>query len=196
MQIIGLCRFSYRAMGSFQVEHDSVEERSAFLYQTKRMEERFRHFETIMLPSIAAQTEGDFTFVIVIGDNLPDIYQERLFDLCAPIPQIVIQAHAPADHRETMQKAFNAVRVKSDNPVCNFAMMMTMRLVKLSLNTSSKQHRTVSRFWRATSSSRLIIPEGSWCAPVPKDCYLKRRFIRIGVLHWAWLSHRIFANAS
>jgi hypothetical protein len=120
MQIIGLCRFSYPAMGGFQVLHDSVEDRSAFLYQAKRMEERFRHFETIMLPSIAGQTEGDFTFVIVIGDNLPDLYQERLFDLCAPIPQIVIQAHAPADHRETMQKAFNTVRVKSDLPCLQF----------------------------------------------------------------------------
>lgn len=86
MQIIGLCRFSYPALGGFQVEHEGVAERSAYLYEPARMDERFRHFETIMLPSIAAQTEKDFTFIIVIGDNLPDLYQERLFDLCADIP--------------------------------------------------------------------------------------------------------------
>jgi hypothetical protein len=73
-----------------------------------------------MLPSIAAQTDGDFTFVIVIGDNLPEVYQERLFDLCASVSQIVIQAHAPADHRETMQKAMNSVRVKTEAPCLQF----------------------------------------------------------------------------
>lgn len=120
MQIIGLCRFSYPALGGFQVEHEGVEDRSAYLYRPERMEERFRHFETIMLPSIAAQTETDFTFVIVIGDNLPEKYQERLFDLCAPIKHITIQAHAPADHRETMQKAINAARMRSDAPCLQF----------------------------------------------------------------------------
>lgn len=120
MQVIGLCRFSYPALGGFQVEHDSIEARSAFLYSAERMEERFRHFETIMLPSIGAQTDSDFTFVIVIGDNLPDIYQERLFDLCAEVPQIIIQPHAPADHRETMQRAMNAVRKKSGAPCLQF----------------------------------------------------------------------------
>lgn len=120
MQVIGLCRFSYPALGGFQIKHDSAEERSAFLYQAKRMEDRFRHFEAITLPSIAAQSEKDFTFVIVIGDNLPDTYQERLFDLCAPVPQILIQAHAPGDHRETMQKAINTVRKKSDAPCLQF----------------------------------------------------------------------------
>lgn len=120
MQVIGLCRFSFPALGGFQVEHESAEERSAFLYRAERMEERFRHFETIMLPSIAAQSDRQFTFVIVIGDNLPVPYQERLFDLCAPIPQIVIQAHAPADHRETMQKAINAVRLKTEAPCLQF----------------------------------------------------------------------------
>ena len=120
MQIIGLCRFSYPALGGFQVTHEDVEDRSAYLYRPERMEERFRHFETIMLPSIAAQTETDFTFVIVIGDNLPEIYLERLLDLCAPIKQIVIQPHTPADHRETMQKAMNSVRDKTGAPCLQF----------------------------------------------------------------------------
>ena len=120
MQVIGLCRFSFPAMGGFQVEHESTEERSTYLYRAERMQERFRHFETIMLPSIAQQSDTDFTFVIVIGDNLPDIYQERLFDLCAPYPHILIQAHAPADHRETMKTAFNSVRTKTDAPCLQF----------------------------------------------------------------------------
>ncbi|MEX0310749.1 MAG: glycosyltransferase, partial [Tateyamaria sp.] len=30
MQIIGLCRFSYPAVGGFQVEHDTVDARIAY----------------------------------------------------------------------------------------------------------------------------------------------------------------------
>lgn len=120
MQVIGLCRFSYPAQGGFQVEHKSIEERSAYLYQADRMEERFRHFETIMLPSISAQSDTNFTFVIVIGDNLPEPYLERLLDLCAPFPQIVIKAYAPADHRSTMQKAINWARRDPDELCLQF----------------------------------------------------------------------------
>ncbi len=120
MQVIGLCRFSFPAMGGFQVEHETPEERSAYLYRPERMQERFRHFETIMLPSIARQSDLGFTFVIVIGDNLPDIYQEQLFDLCAPYPHILIQAHAPADHRDTMKAAMNSVRTDDRAPCLQF----------------------------------------------------------------------------
>lgn len=120
MQVIGICRFSYPALGGFQVEHDNADERSAYLYRPERMEERFRHFETIMLPSIAGQSDGQFAFVIVIGHNLPEIYQERLFDLCAGVPQIVIQAFEPAGHREVMQRAINKVRVKDSAPCLQF----------------------------------------------------------------------------
>ena len=49
MQVIGLCRFSYPAIGGFQVEHADPAARSAYLYAPARMEERFRTFskETI-----------------------------------------------------------------------------------------------------------------------------------------------------
>ena len=120
MQVIGICRFSYPALGGFQVEHKTIEERSAFLYSKKRMEERFRHFETITLPSIAAQTDKDFTFLIVIGDNFPEIYHERFFDICTPVPQIVVQAYAPAPHRETMLSAMNSVRKRTGEPCLQF----------------------------------------------------------------------------
>jgi hypothetical protein len=43
MEVIGLCRFSYPAIGGFQVEHETLEERIAFLYADKRLEERFRY---------------------------------------------------------------------------------------------------------------------------------------------------------
>lgn len=122
MQVIGLCRFSYPAEGGFQVEHDTLAERIAYLYAPERMEERFRTFETITLPPLRAQTDGDFTFLIVIGDSLPRAYNDRLRALVADLPQVVIQSHAPGPHRQVMQQALNSVRRFDKDPCLQFRM--------------------------------------------------------------------------
>ncbi|WP_120499857.1 glycosyltransferase [Roseovarius sp. EL26] len=103
MRIIGLCRFSYPALGGFKRMHDSIAEREAYLYNPERMELRFRHFETLTLPSIQAQQDEDFTFLIMIGENMPRPDLERLQDLVAPVPQIKI-VHTPVmKHRHAAQ---------------------------------------------------------------------------------------------
>ena len=78
MQVTGLCRFSYPAEGGFQVEHGSAEARMAYLYAPARMEARLRQFETICLPGLRAQTDPDFTLLVLIGDTLPARYRNRL----------------------------------------------------------------------------------------------------------------------
>ncbi|WP_136636890.1 glycosyltransferase [Pseudooceanicola onchidii] len=112
MQVIGLCRFSYPALGGFQVEHDDPATRAAYLYAPDRMEARFRTFEAFTLPGLRAQTDPDFTFLIVVGDDLPAAWRTRLDRLTADIPQVVIQAHPPGPHRKVMQAAINSVRDK------------------------------------------------------------------------------------
>ncbi len=110
MQVIGFCRFSYPAEGGFQVEHDTTEARAAYLYAPGRIEERFRHFETICLPSIRAQTDPDFLFVILIGDAMPAPLRARLAALTAGMPQVRILARPPGPHRKVCQQAINSVR--------------------------------------------------------------------------------------
>lgn len=105
MRVIGICRFSYPALGGFKRMHDSIAEREAYLYATDRMALRFAHFEALVLPSVRAQTDGDFTFLIVIGQNMPARWLERLHDLCAPVPQIKITQRAPLKHRLALQLA-------------------------------------------------------------------------------------------
>lgn len=122
MQVIGLCRFSYPGIGGFQVDHPTLEERIAYLYAPERMEERFRTFETITLPSLRAQTDGDFTLLVVIGDSLPAPYRARLEALLAGLPQAVLQAHAPGPHRKVMQAAINSVRRDTGAPCLQFRM--------------------------------------------------------------------------
>ncbi|UWR11921.1 putative rhamnosyl transferase [Sulfitobacter mediterraneus] len=122
MQAIGICRFSYPGDGGFQVEHDSLKARMDYLYAPARMDERFATFETMMLPPLRAQTDGDFTLAVVIGESLPDQYRDRLEALLADMPQAVILPRAPGPHRKVMQDAINSVRRFDDAPCLQFRM--------------------------------------------------------------------------
>ena len=120
MQVIGLCRFSYPGFGGFQVHHDKIEDRIAYLYQADRLEERFRLFETVALPSIREQTDQDFELVILIGDSLPRHHAQRLSDMVADCKQIRIEAHPPRPHRELMKEVLNRSRKDPNAPCLQF----------------------------------------------------------------------------
>lgn len=107
-QVIGLCRFSYPALGGFQRGQGSPAERARFLYAPARLEERFRLFQALALPAIRGQTDPDFTFLVVIGADFPQ--RPRLEALLADVPQAVLRAYPPRPHREVMQEAIASVR--------------------------------------------------------------------------------------
>ena len=110
MQVIGFCRFSYPAEGGFQVEHDDAAARAAYLYAPERIEARFRQFETICLPGIAAQTDPDFLFLVLVGEAMPAPLRARLERLLAPVPQARIVARPPGPHRQVCQEVINDAR--------------------------------------------------------------------------------------
>ncbi len=120
MRTVGICRFSYAGEGGFKVGHADHASLEAFLYAEARMEERFRLFEAITLPCVAAQTDPDFTFLIVTGAGLPKQYLERLQQLTAAIPQCVIKQYPPRQHRRIMRKAINEWRGAPDEPCLQF----------------------------------------------------------------------------
>ena len=120
MQAIGLCRFSYPALGGFQVEHDSTAERIAYLYQDARIEERFCLFETVALPCLRAQTDQDFSLIIVIGDQFPKHHEARLKAMVADIPQILIHKEPPRNQREVMKEILNEARLYPGEPCLQF----------------------------------------------------------------------------
>lgn len=110
-QVIGICRFSYPAIGGFQVKHTDSKERAEYLYSASRLDERFRIFQSITLPSLKAQTDADFSFLIVVGNDLPKFRHDQLRDLTRDVPQIVVKAFEPGQHRKVMQDAINSLRV-------------------------------------------------------------------------------------
>jgi hypothetical protein len=120
MQVIGLCRFSYPAIGGFQVEHETIEERIAYLYGAQRLEERFRLMEAVALPCIKAQTDPDFELIIVIGDQLPKPHHDRLHDITSDIPQVRIVAEPPRPQREVMKEILNRAFKDPSAPCLQF----------------------------------------------------------------------------
>lgn len=122
MQVIGLCRFSYPALGGFQVEHATPQERAAYLYAPERMEIRFRTFEAFTLPPLRAQTDPDFLLGVVIGEDLPARWRDRLEALLEKIPQSVLMPRAAGPHRPVMQEAINSMRDRRKEPCLQFRM--------------------------------------------------------------------------
>ena len=120
MQAIGLCRFSYPALGGFQIKHETTEGRIAFLYAEARLEERFRLFENVALPCLRAQTNEDWEMIVVIGDSLPTAHVDRLRDLVSAMPQITIQVHEPRPQREIMKEILNRARKDPSQPCLQF----------------------------------------------------------------------------
>ncbi|SHI07870.1 putative rhamnosyl transferase [Marivita hallyeonensis] len=116
MQTIILCRFSYPAEGGFQVDHDTVSDRRTYLYDPDRMALRFALFEHFCLPGLKAQTDPDFSFVILTGTCLPDIYRQRLDALLSDMPQARVVAKEPGPHRQVCQSVLNAARKHINKP--------------------------------------------------------------------------------
>lgn len=122
MQVIGLCRFSYPALGGFQVEHETIAEREAFLYDPQRLEERFRMFEALTLPPLRSQSDPDFTFAVVIGTSFPTAQRARLEALLADLPQAVIIERPPKRHRPVMKEILQELRDPHGQPSLQFRM--------------------------------------------------------------------------
>ncbi len=75
MPVIGITRFSllFDERNYFaEMEGLSLDQRRARLFAPSRMEDRFRHFEALCLPSLLAQTDPRFRGLILYSTELPD----------------------------------------------------------------------------------------------------------------------------
>tara|TARA_R110002072_G_scaffold107993_5_gene234549 strand:- start:346 stop:1152 length:807 start_codon:yes stop_codon:yes gene_type:complete len=157
MQAIGLCRFSYPALGGFQVHHDSIEDRIAYLYEEHRLEERFQLFETVALPCLKAQTDPNFSLIIVIGDQFPTHDEKRLEKMIADFPQALIHKEPPRNQRKVMKEILNEARLDPSEPCLQFryddddavAVDFIERLRKATHDCAPllKQHKIVAFDW-------------------------------------------------
>lgn len=97
VQMLGLCRFSYLGGAGYQVRHDTIEARRAFLYDPDRLARRWFWFENVVLPPLLAQTDPDFTLVLMTGPDLPEPYLSHLRELTGIAPQFRLSLIPPMD---------------------------------------------------------------------------------------------------
>ncbi len=69
--IIGVVRFSYPSSNGFRLMDKQPARRIAALYDKARLEQRFHLFEGLTIPSLVAQSDGDFTLAVLVGSDLP-----------------------------------------------------------------------------------------------------------------------------
>lgn len=106
VQMLGLCRFSYVGLRGYQKEHDSFDVRRAFLYDPARLARRWLWFTRVALPAWRAQSDGDFTLVLMTGPDLPEPYLSRLHELVTAIPQFRLELIPPMErHLEACRAA-------------------------------------------------------------------------------------------
>ena len=115
LQILAITRFAYPGPGGFQVEHDSVAERQAYLWEPARMEARFRSLEHVCLRTLAQQTDDDFRTIILTGDALPEPWRSRLVSLASGLKGAEIVFHKPEHHRDAIRNVV-APRIDPDGP--------------------------------------------------------------------------------
>lgn len=97
-RIVGICRFSFLGIGDWRLadplrgggEAAARAKVAARLYAPGRLAFRFRTFESLTLPSIRAQTDPDFRFIVLTSPDLPQPWMDRLVALCATTPQALL----------------------------------------------------------------------------------------------------------
>jgi hypothetical protein len=105
-QLIGVCRFSYLGDGGFIASGRKQDELEAHLYGAERMLRRFAFFEAMCLPSLAAQTDQNFTLVALIGDTMPYRWRRKLKNLMDVYPFLQICTLEAAGPLNSTRRAF------------------------------------------------------------------------------------------
>ena len=89
--IYGHIRFSFYGFTDTRLKPDADGAALARLYDETRMARRFFLFENLTLPSLMAQTDKDFTTVIMSSDVMPDRFKERLRAAASHLPGAVVE---------------------------------------------------------------------------------------------------------
>ena len=120
VQVLGVCRFSLLVTEGFRTMPKSLDDRRRALYDAARLAARFHWFEHVLLPSIRAQSDPDFTFLVVTGEDLPEPWLGRLHSLVETVPQMELVQAPPAAHGEACGKALRERRDPRADVVAEF----------------------------------------------------------------------------
>lgn len=107
IQPVGICRFSLLTEGGFKHGPSSQEERAAYLFDEQRMALRMAWFTHALMPSIRAQTDQDFIFVVLASDLMPQKWRDQLAAAVKGCDAIRLDFVAPGKHHEICNNAIH-----------------------------------------------------------------------------------------
>lgn len=108
-RIVVLIRFSYLAESGFRMSRDGPDAARRRLYDPARLERRFRLFQTLALPSLAAQDFTDFDLVVLTGSDFPETALARLRACLSPLANARIVTQPPLTVFAATRRAFDHV---------------------------------------------------------------------------------------
>ncbi len=128
--IVGICRFSFLGRGDWDAytgtERGSEDEAEARrqsalrLYDEARLRFRFRSFEALTLASLAAQSHGDFTLIVLTSQAMPEVWRARLGALCARLPQARLIISGAADVGAALRPVLHELSQKGARRLIQF----------------------------------------------------------------------------
>ncbi len=143
MDVVGICRFSlvgrgdwkafekYRGKRFEEVKADVeaiAQAQAEKLFAPARMRARLATFEHLTLASLRAQTDQDFTFVVLASKLMPKRFRERLQAMCDTVPQVKLRFFDMTDAGSAQNQVFKElglnyvdvlqVRLDDDDCVC------------------------------------------------------------------------------
>ena len=106
-QVIVVIRFSYLAENGFQLSRHGLDGARAALYAADRLARRFVLFEALTIPSLLGQSDPDFTLAVLIGEDFPAPFRQRLEHLIAPLKDARIIALPPYNNYKSTKLAID-----------------------------------------------------------------------------------------
>lgn len=97
--IVGHIRFSFYGITDTRLRPDPEGTALATLCDEIWMARRFHLFETLTLPSLLAQTDRNFSVVVMSSDVMTDRYKERLLRVMEGVPRATVDFSAEREGR-------------------------------------------------------------------------------------------------
>ncbi len=129
MRIYGHCRFSWFGISDTGRDISDLETAQKVLWHPERMAVRFHLFETIMLPSIRAQTDSNFVLYLIVSEDMPQVYHERLAAVTKTTPMVEILRTSERDIARALRPAIHSsieidpkalhFRIDDDDALCS-----------------------------------------------------------------------------
>ena len=101
------------------------EQKADELFEVSRMEHRLATFEHLTLASMQAQSDQNFSFLVVSSDRMPIEYRRRLEKMCEGRKQIVLRFVAPMHISEAIRQYAAEVEIDLAD-IVQFRLMMTI----------------------------------------------------------------------